>query len=266
MKTTLQVALYHAAKAASKLNIAIALKLLYLNVTGRSIHLRLPNSDIRLSLRGQSSDYHAFYTTFVRNDYPRIPHFSPRLILDLGANVGYSALNFAAQYPESTIVCIEPDTANFEVLCRSTSTFARIKCINAAVHSDAGLEGTLSGPNSLSMQLNVDRPINPGDQTTRTVSIDQLFSEWAAPNTPILVKMDIEGSEKAIFSKNLAWLPLVNYLFIEIHAGCWPTVVRALHPFISNCDITGENLCIELKPDAKISPPPNPPANPLSPI
>ncbi len=254
MKTTLQVALYHAAKAASKLSIPIALKLLYSNITGRNVEVRLPTSGIQLSLRGQTSDYHAFYTTFVRNDYPKIPDFSPGLIIDLGANVGYSALNFAAQYPESTIVCIEPDTENFEVLCRSTSTFAKIKCLNAAVHSDADLEGTLSGPNSLSMQLNVDRPISPGDQTIRTVSIDQLLSQWTTPKTPTLVKMDIEGSEKAIFSKNLDWLNWVSYLFVEIHPGCWPTVLRALHPFISDCQIAGENLCFELKPDARNSP------------
>jgi predicted O-methyltransferase YrrM len=43
---------------------------------------------------------------------------SPKRILDLGANIGLSALYFHRQYPEASIACVEPAPKNFSMLSR----------------------------------------------------------------------------------------------------------------------------------------------------
>lgn len=51
----------------------------------------------------------------------RLPEtIEPKVIFDVGANIGVAALYFAARYPEAQIFCFEPLPANVELLCRNT--------------------------------------------------------------------------------------------------------------------------------------------------
>ena len=67
---------------------------------------------------GNSSDMTVFDQVFVANEYACLRNISsPRLILDLGANVGYSSVYFLNCFPTATVMAVEPDPDNFE-LCR----------------------------------------------------------------------------------------------------------------------------------------------------
>ena len=53
--------------------------------------------------------------------------FFPRTILDAGANIGMATVLFALRYPNATIVAVEPNHANFEVLKSNTQRFGNVK-------------------------------------------------------------------------------------------------------------------------------------------
>jgi len=61
----------------------------------------------------------------------------------------------------------------------------------------------------------------------------------------ILLKLDIEGTEAAIFEREASWLANVDYVLSEIH-GCWQQVFRALYPHNYSARINGENVIIAL--------------------
>ena len=61
-----------------------------------------------------------------------------------------------------------------------------------------------------------------------------------------LLKIDIEGGEKEVFSMDCAWLTRVRYMFLEIHPGCWKTVFHALDTIGYDCKLTGENVRFEM--------------------
>jgi hypothetical protein len=64
---------------------------------------------------------------------------SPKRILDLGANIGLSALYFHRQYPEASIACVEPAPKNFSMLSRIISLNALpVTLFDCAIGPEAG--------------------------------------------------------------------------------------------------------------------------------
>jgi FkbM family methyltransferase len=56
---------------------------------------------------------------------------SPRLIVDCGANVGYSSAYFLSKFPTSTVIAAEPDSGNFDLLLQNLSDGDRFMAIKA---------------------------------------------------------------------------------------------------------------------------------------
>lgn len=54
-----------------------------------------------------------------------------------------------------------------------------------------------------------------------TVTLDDLLTD-DTPYSTIIVKIDIEGAEREVFSKNTSWLEAVDLLMIEIHDWLYP--------------------------------------------
>ena len=62
-----------------------------------------------------------------------------------------------------------------------------------------------------------------------------------------ILKLDVEGAEKEIFSSNYEdWLPKTKVLIIELHdrmrKGCSKVVFSAISEYNFSLDISGENL------------------------
>src|SRR5687767_2798650 len=58
---------------------------------------------------------------FLRRDYPAGPH--DKFILDVGANIGLSALYFLTRHPKSHCVLFEPDPRNIDRLKANLAPF-----------------------------------------------------------------------------------------------------------------------------------------------
>src|SRR5262245_51635214 len=69
--------------------------------------------------RRSSSDVEVFHQVFIEREYKCLDDLSDvGLIIDCGANVGYSSAYFLSKHPTSRIIAVEPDPDNFAMLRR----------------------------------------------------------------------------------------------------------------------------------------------------
>ncbi|RYG31009.1 MAG: FkbM family methyltransferase, partial [Chitinophagaceae bacterium] len=78
-----------------------------------------------------TSDLAIFEQVFLRGDYDISFPFTPRTIVDAGANIGLFSVLMKSRFPESTIIAIEPDQLNFELLEKNISSYNGINAIRA---------------------------------------------------------------------------------------------------------------------------------------
>ena len=60
-----------------------------------------------------------FAQIFIDKGYPYLPDMESALIIDCGANVGYSSLVFLNRYKQARVFAIEPDDRNHALLRRN---------------------------------------------------------------------------------------------------------------------------------------------------
>ena len=68
--------------------------------------------------------------------------------------------------------------------------------------------------------------------TLKAITVDEILKQSACDRIGIL-KIDIEGAEKELFSKNYSWLDKVDVLIIELHdrlkKGCSKSFYSAIN-------------------------------------
>jgi len=155
----------------------------------------------------------------------------PKLILDLGAYTGLSTLYYSKKFPNAKIISVEPETSNFKLLVEHTKNNPNITTINKGIwSSDAKLKIENKNSEKWAFTLTEVEEDEPYDIVS--VTIDTLLSTSGSSVIDIL-KIDIEGSEKEIFSKNYEpWINKVNIIVIELHdrmiEGCTETLNSAI--------------------------------------
>lgn len=141
-------------------------------------------------------------------------------IVDAGANVGFSSLFFKTAFPNSKILCLEIDDANFHLLQRNTSQngFRDITTLKEALwKSNAFLEIKRDFRDKSECSYYVEE--SPSDTSLTGHNLSHYLSamNWQKID---LLKIDIEGAERYLFETNtLADQILDNtrVLVIEIH-------------------------------------------------
>lgn len=151
----------------------------------------------RLCLRRQpSTDLGIAYEIFAKEIY-RGPHppnaSSVKRILDLGANVGISTVYWAVHYPSARIEAYEPHPANLARL----KDHLNMNRINSRVVVFPVAVGTSEGRAWLTDAEGSSRICNSCTNGLCVRVVD--FFESVGEETIDLLKMDIEGSEHAIF-------------------------------------------------------------------
>ncbi len=201
------------------------------------IAIRIPQSQIPVVLRPKTSDVAIFEQIFLEREYDfEFPQqFSPKLIIDGGANIGLAAVYFANRYPQATIVSIEPEQSNFEMLQRNASPYSQIKPIRAAIWSTSE-ELKIKNPNADKWIFRVDRLEGSDQVEVPGVTIDQIASEAGAEQIDLL-KLDIEGAERELFSSDChAWITRTQVLIVELHDWIVPGCGKAFFSATSQHD------------------------------
>jgi FkbM family methyltransferase len=202
-----------------------------------------------LKARPKTTDPFVFWQIFGDREYRCLDELkNVRLIIDCGANVGYSSAYFLTRFPTSHVIAVEPDIDNFDLLRTNLAPYGnRCRLVNSAVWSKAtGLvfvESTLkthshSNPIEGACGRRVREARNDEKPAMIATDIGQLLKESGFDRISIL-KVDIEGAEMELFSSNyIEWLTQVDHLVIELHSdGCAVAFQKAIttEPFALSC-------------------------------
>jgi FkbM family methyltransferase len=141
------------------------------------------------------------------------------LIVDLGANTGLASLYFAREFPTATIIALEPDPGNAAMARQNLESYSKVTVVEGGIASADGRAEILNpGDGNWSYRTELS-------QTGKVVmfSMRSLMAGRSLPNSsPFIVKIDIEGFESDLFSKNTEWIDLFPILIIELHDWMLP--------------------------------------------
>jgi FkbM family methyltransferase len=143
------------------------------------------------------------------------------LVVDCGANIGLSTDYFAQHFPAARIVAIEPDHGNI-VLARRNCTNDKVELLEAGIASRDG-RGAVSDPGIGEWGFRTRRD---DEGTLALVSVNNVLARYPDA-APLLIKIDIEGFEDELFSKNTGWIDRFPLLIIELHDWMLPRTANS---------------------------------------
>lgn len=207
----------------------------------------IPNVQWPIFIRPNTSDKDVFFDVFIDKQYGFPLGFVPKIIIDAGANIGLSAIYFANVYKDTKLYCIEIEQSNFKLMQRNTSMYENIFLYNAAIwYSETTF--TILDNKSGHWGFSVIEDFNEYTigQKIKAITIEQIIESHDIDFIDIL-KIDVEGAEKELFSKNYElWLPKTKVIMIEFHdrmkKGCSKSVFEAINKYDFSMEIWGELL------------------------
>jgi FkbM family methyltransferase len=184
-----------------------------------TITLRIPGVAHPLTLRAGTSDLYMFEEVFMQGEYALQQALDPKLILDVGANVGFASVWFANKYPGAKIIAVEPDPSNLTVLRKNVQPYPNVSVVEGAVWWES---------TTLSLDDQGDKSgiqVRPGGGGVRALTVPELAGSAKID----ILKLDVEGAEKELFEHDPAWLADVGVLMIELHDRFKPGCSKALY-------------------------------------
>jgi FkbM family methyltransferase len=214
----------------------------------RLAYLHDPTLNCDVVARIGTSDLPTFNQIFVSRDYEfDYRGLTPELIVDAGANVGYSTVYFARRFPGAMIVALEPESSNFEMLVQNTRDYRNVLPLKRALwRRECRL--MIVNPTDEHWLFQVIE-VESGEQgLIEGITIPTIL-QLAERKQVDLLKVDIEGSEREVFSGDCdVWLKDVPAIVIELHdwlrPGAASAFYRALSPYSFNQYQKGENILI----------------------
>jgi FkbM family methyltransferase len=183
-----------------------------------------------VALRKGTTDSKVFDEVFIEQAYaPCVAALPDRLgpvtLIDLGANIGLSAVYFAQALQIDEIIAVEPDPDNFRMLCvnlrrnRLANHSTVFRAFAGAAHAFAELHD--SGNGAWGMRMGAlaaaGTPVLPLAEIAGSAKTSQ-----ANRNSLVVLKCDIEGGERQLFLNIRDWDHLVHFIFLELHTEFLP--------------------------------------------
>jgi FkbM family methyltransferase len=212
---------------------------------------QLPHT-LKARLR-ESSDMSVFGQIFVDEEYACLRDLkSVSLVLDLGANVGFSSVYFLSSFPGSRLVAVEPDERNVAVCQANLMAYGnRALLLHGAAWSERTRlrlsRDTFGDGREWSTQVR-----SPADGSAGEIEAWDVGTliEMAGAQQVDLLKVDIERAELAVFGDTAKlWLPRIRNICIELHGpDCQQVFFRALKDFDYELGHSGElTVCRNLR-------------------
>jgi FkbM family methyltransferase len=187
--------------------------------------------DFSFKIRKNSSDLGILTEILIRKEYESLvkrisisqPLDSIEYIVDAGANIGCTTAYFKKIFPKATIIAVEPDDNNFNLLSENIklNKLENVYPIKAGIWNKSvrlGLSSDFRDGRECSLTV-FELDDENSSEGIEAVSLEQIRNKFSMPRIDIL-KIDIEGAERFLFDteensqRNLFG---VKYLALEIH-------------------------------------------------
>ncbi len=216
-----------------------------------------------ISLRRTRSDHSAFWYCLVAEQYsvdtfPQAERLNALyrdmlakgqkpLIVDAGANIGMSTVWLAERYPEARIFAIEPDSANHDLLAANTAVYGeRVTAFQGGIWPEAGrLE--IENPDAGAQHFRTRETSGESASGVEAVTVPDIL-ERTGTDAILYMKVDIEGAQKELFSRNTDWVAKAHLISIELDdwllpwAGTSRPFLACLNGYKFDYLLQGENL------------------------
>ncbi len=217
------------------------------------VSLRIPNYPIPITIRRKTSDVAVFEQVFVKLEYELAVDGQPKLIIDGGANVGYTTIYFANRWPDTRIVAVEPEASNYALLRKNVAGYPNVTAVQGALWSKRTyLEIQNPGDDKWAFRV---RPSEAhADGAFQSITVQELI-DCAGSDRVDILKLDIEGAEKEVFSSDYSWLKNVQAMVLEFHdrinPGCTEAVYSAVRQYSFKSFPQGENVVFVRNPPSQ---------------
>lgn len=171
-----------------------------------------------------------------------------RTILDVGANIGDETARFLVHHPSAHIVAVEAAPRNFSILKKTFEKVNNVEMLNCAVWPVKVNLKVIPGRTMES--FTVIETSDDGDGGIPAATIEGIMERMEWDSIDIL-KLDIEGSEYELFTRNYReWTKKVKVFIFEVpdndRLGTTQEIYKALseNGFKYNTFICGENIVL----------------------
>jgi FkbM family methyltransferase len=192
-----------------------------------------------------------FAQIFVTQNYSCVRNLqAPSLVIDLGANGGFSSAYFLSIFPHAQVIAVEPDERT-AALCKSNlgPYGNRALVLHGAAWSKRTklrvVKGEYGDGREWFTQVHeLDEGLNECDPSGNSVQAWDVGTliEMSGHSEVDLLKVDIERAELSVFSESAGeWLPRVRNICIELHGkDCENVFFAALKDFNYQLEQFGE--------------------------
>ena len=173
------------------------------------------------------------------------PENRVKVIVDAGANAGMETIRLRHFHPDARVLSIEPDSGNYSVLQKNAE-------------QDKGFVETMQNglwsseiplrvfPGTTNEAFSV-RPAEDGEASDiDAITLNAILARVGGEID--ILKMDIEGSEYEVFSKNTEWVSHVKAFIFECpdvdHVGTTAQIFRTLGDLPFDTAVSGENIVL----------------------
>lgn len=166
-------------------------------------------------LRRGTTDAKVFEEVFIDRIYAPFAALvkgRPSVLVDLGANVGLSALFLERRLDFDRVIAIEPDLENLQALRRNLDDNLSVPC--ESIQAFAGAERGFAKLHDAGYGAWGLRMGEAADSGIPVLPLAEIV-----PRVPggVLLKCDIEGAEQQLFPQIEAWDDLVSFIILELH-------------------------------------------------
>ena len=203
----------------------------------------------------RKADWFTFKEVILEDEYKA--DFKNKAIIDVGAHRGYF-LAKAAKEGAKHLSCFEPEADNFAALKRVADSLNGSSCsvdvYKSAIAKESGqLELHVSNQSwSHSLASRDDRECLHKETISAITLADAIADvKTKASNSPILLKLDAEGSEgEILLNTPAAELNNIEHIIFEYHHFC-STPYVAIKNYLEKCGFVDKSEYTESKKDSR---------------
>lgn len=200
------------------LGVAGALRVVQEKLRGaKSVEVRVKNIPQSILARMNNSDLPTLAEVLCSPECEVDLEWSPRTVLDLGANIGLTAIKLKRQFPDATLIAVEPDPGSAQICRANLSRMDGAVVLEMAIGWEGG-PVRCTNPDAPSISRQFESCDRDDRRAIQEISIRGILDQYQC-RSPILVKMDIEGAEASCFEHGGSWLPAVQGVLVEAHSG-----------------------------------------------